>query len=71
VNTWRGDFPILNRVVNGHPLTYLGSAATTQRATAVIDAVADFYRHDNANPGATLHTLARRALTGLRTEELK
>jgi cysteine desulfurase / selenocysteine lyase len=61
VNPWRRDFPVLNQVVNGHPLVYLDSAATTQRPTAVIEAIAEFYRHDNANPGATLHTLARRA----------
>src|SRR5438552_6403860 len=60
-NPWRKDFPILNQVVNGQPLIYLDSAATTQRPTAVMDAIQDFYRHDNANPGATLHTLARRA----------
>ena len=60
-NPWRNDFPALNQVVNGKPLIYLDSAATTQRPTAVIDAIQEFYRHDNANPGATLHSLARRA----------
>lgn len=58
---WRKDFPTLNQTVNGQPLVYLDSAATTQRPAAVIDAIQNFYRHDNANPGATLHTLARRA----------
>jgi selenocysteine lyase/cysteine desulfurase len=60
-NPWRKDFPILNQAVNGQPLIYFDSAATTQRPAAVTDAILDFYRHDNANPGATLHTLARRA----------
>ena len=60
-NPWRADFPVLNQTVNGQPLVYLDSAATTQRPTAVIDAIQEFYRRDNANPGATLHTLARRA----------
>src|SRR4029450_9187697 len=32
-----------------------------QRPQVVIDALVNFYRHDNANPGASLHTLARRA----------
>ncbi|HKE44420.1 MAG TPA: SufS family cysteine desulfurase [Steroidobacteraceae bacterium] len=58
---WRSQFPVLSQRVNGHPLVYLDSAATTQRPQAVIDALADYYRHDNANPGAALHTLARRA----------
>jgi cysteine desulfurase / selenocysteine lyase len=59
--SWRADFPLLDQHVNGHPLTYLDSAATTQRPTSVLDALLDFYRHDNANPGSSLHALARRA----------
>jgi cysteine desulfurase / selenocysteine lyase len=58
---WRRDFPILDQQVNGRPLAYLDSAATTQRPAAVLEALFDFYRRDNANPGATLHTLAQRA----------
>jgi len=58
---WRGDFPALQQTVNGYPLAYLDSAATTQRPGAVLAALLDYYRHDNANPGAALHTLARRA----------
>ena len=58
---WRSDFPALDQTVNGHALAYLDSAATTQRPTAVLAALQDYYQHDNANPGATLHALARRA----------
>lgn len=58
---WRSHFPALAQQVNGSTLAYLDSAATAQRPTEVIDAVADFYRRDNANPGRTLHVLARRA----------
>ena len=58
---WRKEFPALDQQVNGHPLVYLDTAATAMRPREVIEAVADFYRHDNANPGGTLHTLARRA----------
>src|SRR5690349_12590997 len=58
---WRDHFPALRQEVNGHPLAYLDSAATTLRPNAVVDAIADFYRTENANPGAALHTLARRA----------
>jgi cysteine desulfurase/selenocysteine lyase len=61
VTDWRSHFPALAQNVNGHGLVYLDSAATTQRPQAVIDALLDFYRRDNANPGAALHTLARRA----------
>jgi cysteine desulfurase/selenocysteine lyase len=61
VEEWRGHFPALKQEINGHPLAYLDSAATTLRPVGVIDAIADFYRGENANPGAALHTLARRA----------
>ncbi|HXI67541.1 MAG TPA: aminotransferase class V-fold PLP-dependent enzyme, partial [Steroidobacteraceae bacterium] len=47
--------------MNRQPFAYLDSAATTQRPEAVLSALLDYYRHDNANPGGTLHALARRA----------
>ena len=59
----RAQFPVLGERVNGHPLIYLDSAATTQRPRAVLDALANFYLHDNANPAKSLHTLARRSAT--------
>ena len=58
---WRSDFPALDERVNGHPLTYLDNAATTQRPSPVLAAMNAFYQHDNANPGSALHSLARRA----------
>jgi cysteine desulfurase/selenocysteine lyase len=58
---WRGDFPALSQLVNGKPLAYLDSAATTLRPAPVVDAIAGYYRTANANPSATLHTLARRS----------
>ena len=61
VDRWRADFPALDQTVSGQPLAYLDSAATTQRPAAVLAALLEYYRHDNANPGATLHTLAVRA----------
>ena len=65
------DFPTLAQRVGGRPLAYLDSAATTLRPAAVIDAIAHFYRFDNANPSSTMHALARRAAeryAGARTE---
>ena len=58
---WREQFPALDQRINGAPLAYLDSAATTLRPNATIDALNRFHRGDNANPGAALHTLARRA----------
>jgi cysteine desulfurase/selenocysteine lyase len=53
----RADFPILSRTINGHPLVYLDSGATSQRPNQVIDAEADFYRHHNANAHRGLYQL--------------
>jgi cysteine desulfurase/selenocysteine lyase len=61
VDEWRMQFPALQQEINGHPLAYLDSAATTLRANDVIGATMRFDRGDNANPGAALHMLARRA----------
>jgi cysteine desulfurase/selenocysteine lyase len=57
---WPSPFPALNQRVNGHPLTFLDSAATTLRPQSVIDALVDYYSTDNANPSRA-HTLASRA----------
>lgn len=57
----RRDFPILQRPVNGRPLAYLDSAATSQKPAAVIDALAAFYRQSNANVHRGIHTLAEEA----------
>ncbi len=57
----RGDFPILEREVNGHPLIYLDNAATTQRPERVIEAVSRFYRELNANVHRGIHYLSREA----------
>jgi len=57
---WRQDFPALQSGGSGRHV-YLDSAATAQRPTQVINALREFYERDNANPGKTQHTIARRA----------
>ncbi|HEX7347325.1 MAG TPA: cysteine desulfurase, partial [Candidatus Limnocylindrales bacterium] len=57
----RRDFPILAQEINGHPLTYLDSASTSQKPSAVIDAVADYYREYNANVHRGIYTIGERA----------
>lgn len=54
-------FPALTQEIDGKSLVYLDTAATALRPQAVIDAVSSFDAHENANPGAALHTLARRS----------
>jgi len=54
----RADFPIFT----AHPgLIYLDSAATSQRPSCVIDAIADFYSTKNANVARGLYPLAEEA----------
>jgi cysteine desulfurase/selenocysteine lyase len=57
----RVDFPILDRRVNGKPLVYLDSAATSQKPAAVLAAMDDYYRRHNANVHRGLHVLADEA----------
>ncbi|WP_100012951.1 cysteine desulfurase [Lentibacillus sediminis] len=57
----REQFPILHQEVNGHPLVYLDSSATSQKPQSVIDAVNDYYREDNSNVHRGVHTLGSRA----------
>ena len=57
----REDFPILHEQAHGHPLIYFDSAATSQKPRAVIEALRNFYEHENANVHRGLHTLSSRA----------
>lgn len=57
VETVRQQFPILHQEVNGHPLVYLDSAATSQKPLQVINAVEDYYKRYNSNVHRGVHTL--------------
>jgi cysteine desulfurase/selenocysteine lyase len=57
----RDEFPALHQSVKGKPLVYLDNAATVQKPRRVIEALADFYRRDNANVHRGLHALSMRA----------
>ncbi|HMO35690.1 MAG TPA: SufS family cysteine desulfurase [Gemmatales bacterium] len=45
----RGDFPILEQSMNGKPLIYLDSGATTQKPRVVIEAMTRCYEQQYAN----------------------
>ena len=57
----REDFPILQTQVNGHPLVYLDSGATSQRPLAVLDAEREFLTTLNSAVHRGAHTLAAEA----------
>jgi cysteine desulfurase/selenocysteine lyase len=57
----RGDFPILDQEVNGHPLIYFDNAATSQKPRAVIASLVNYYERDNSNVHRGLHALSNRA----------
>jgi cysteine desulfurase / selenocysteine lyase len=60
----RKQFPILQQEVNGHPLVYLDSAATSQKPIQVIEALEKYYREYNSNVHRGVHTLGTRATDG-------
>jgi cysteine desulfurase/selenocysteine lyase len=54
-------FPILDQEVNGQPLVYLDSAATSQKPAVVIETIEKYYRGYNSNVHRGVHTLGTKA----------
>lgn len=54
----RNDFPALSQTVNGQPLIYLDSGATSQNPLSVIEAEQEFYEQRNAAVHRGAHHLA-------------
>lgn len=61
VTALRGDFPTLHQTVHGRPLAYLDNGASAQHPHSVIEAEAEYYRHDHANIHRGVHALSQRA----------
>ncbi len=57
----RKEFPILNRIVNGHVLAYLDNAASSQMPQPVIDSYNNYYRTMHSNVHRGVHTLSQQA----------
>ena len=55
------DFPILSIKMNGKPLVYLDSAATSQKPRQVIDAITDYYLTYNANIHRGIYEISEKA----------
>lgn len=54
----RNDFPILDQEVNGKPLVYLDSGATSQNPLSVMEAEQEYYEQRNSAVHRGAHTLA-------------
>lgn len=61
----RADFPILSRGVHGRPLVYLDNAATTQKPSGVLEAVAEYSATSNANAHRGVHALGHESTIAL------
>ncbi len=61
VQAIRQQFPILQREINGHPLAFLDSAASSQKPQRVIDRLSQYYEHTNANVHRGVYTLSEEA----------
>lgn len=59
----RKDFPIFERDIRGKPLVYLDSASSSQKPTAVLDAMDDVYRRSYANVHRGVYTLSEETST--------
>jgi len=57
----RADFPALHQNVHGKPLVYLDSGASSQKPTAVLDALDHYYKNDHSNVHRGVHSLSERA----------
>jgi len=60
----RTDFAVFDELVNGKPVAFLDSAASTQKPRQVLDAMREFYEHSYANVHRGVYTLAERATAG-------
>lgn len=59
--TIRQDFPILQKTIDGKPLVYLDSTATSLKPQVVIDAMDEYYSQYSANIFRGIYTISERA----------
>ena len=61
IATCRSDFPILHNRIHDRPLVYLDNAATTQKPSAVIQSISEYYSTINANVHRGVYTISQQA----------
>ena len=57
----REDFPLLSRKINGKPLVFLDSAASSQKPSSVIEAIDNYYSYTHANVHRGVYQLSQEA----------
>ena len=60
----RADFAVFEDLVDGRPVAFLDSAASTQKPRQVLDRMRTFYEHEYANVHRGVYRLAERATEG-------
>src|SRR5436190_2284970 len=60
----RADFPIFEQRIHGKPLSFLDSAASSQKPRQVLDATREFYETSYANVHRGVYYLAEQATAG-------
>ena len=63
-STYRNDFPILSKPMNGRPLAYLDSASSAQKPRVVLDAIAQVYENNYANIHRGLYQFSQETTQG-------
>lgn len=61
MNSYKKDFPILKERIHDRPLVYLDNSATSQKPYQVLEAVEEYYKHQNSNVHRGVHTLSTKA----------
>ena len=67
----REDFPILFTEMNGKPLVYLDSAASSQKPTEVVEAISQYYYQTHANVHRGVYQLSQRSTEAFETARKK
>ncbi|MCO6480765.1 MAG: cysteine desulfurase [Phaeodactylibacter sp.] len=63
VEKLRSDFPLLQTSMNGKPIAFLDSAASSQKPARVIEAMDTYYREKHANVHRGVYQLSQEATT--------